>query len=95
MAQALMWSVGAELVRRHPKQIALSESAIHQYGIALIPYELTPDGWRPLIFLTPHPSHLTPALAGWDERFNWVEVLLTPKGSSIDALVSHVLPPAW
>lgn len=80
LRQALAWSIGAELVRRHPGQLRLIEVLPHQYGPAVAPWSpgAGRDFGRTLGVLTLGAGmHITPFTTGWDRgRFNWLDVLL-------------------
>lgn len=80
LRQALAWSVGAELVRRHPGQLRLIEVFPHQYGPALgvwSPGEGRGSGQHLGLLTIAAGAHITPSTVGWDRgRFNWLDVLL-------------------
>ncbi len=80
LRQALGWSVGAELVRRHPNRIRLLETFPHQYGRALSPYLMGEEdrpGQLLGVFTYGREMHITLFVEHSSSgRFNWLDLLL-------------------
>lgn len=95
MRLALAWTVGAELVRRHPHQLRLIDTSPHTYGPALTVWRLAGFHKGPCLYMTlGKEMHLTPVNTNWEGsgRFNWLDVLLTTnRRSYVVAQLEQVL----